>query len=112
MSDGSEYEHVYEEQCTELVGETDREQIEISIQFLEWTLWEAIKGVFLWRAVLVWGAVVFSVAWLLDLRNEGWIAAFSTLSILLILIVLDYWVSRFVFWLEVSRQIKSHRFGR
>ena len=111
MFDGRVYQQVYEEACTELKYASEVEEIRGIMERVEWTLNEAIVGVFIARAVLSGGVAGILVSWILDLQSADWVAQSIFLVAMFGFIVASYWLSRFVFWFEISRHVRPRLFG-
>jgi hypothetical protein len=56
---GRHYHAAFEEACDKLPYVTDKEDVRSDLEGLEWILWEAIRGVFFYAAVLIAWIVVF-----------------------------------------------------
>ena len=111
LFDGRDYNQQFNEACSDLAHESDEDTIRATLCGIEWVLAEAIRGTLFLTAVLQAGLVALPISWAFNVRDMDWIGK-ALLSVLFIgYAALSYWLSRFIFWHEISRHVKPRRFG-
>jgi hypothetical protein len=107
---GLEYNKEFEQACEELVTERDPLQVRRRLMNVEWILWEAIRSVFLQVGSVVAAAIILPILYL-NPFGRGWIIGAVAIVAFLLISFSVYWVCRAIFHYEISRHIRSRRFG-
>ncbi len=110
--DGRDYYQRFEEACVKLVCADNEDEVRSELEQIEWTLWEAIRDVFLFAAVIPSGFLVLMVAQILKDSVFGWWLFVMLLLVFILLTISIYWLLRFLFWYQISRHVKDRKFGR
>lgn len=110
MFNGRDYHTAFEEACELLSIDGDDETARDALEHVEWVLWEAIRGVFFYVAVLLAALVVLPFLYLLGNERTMIVSVFG-FAVLAVIATAIYWLCRLVFRLEVSNHVKGRRFG-
>jgi hypothetical protein len=107
---GHDYHLAFEEACAKLPFERDPDAVRSELEGIEWILWEAIRGVFFYVAVLTGGLIVLPVLYLLN-SEKSLIPVLIATLVMLIIATGVYWLCRLVFRFEITAHVKGRRFG-
>ena len=111
--DGRDYQLQFEEACKELRHTDEDMETRSSLEGIEWVLWEAIRGVFLYAAIIPPLLILILLEYSFKLSEE--MGSFMSLAFWLAFIIsialAIYWFLRFLFWYEISRYVKGRKFG-
>lgn len=111
MFDGRDYGYTFDEACEELPFINDSEEIRNRLISIEWVLGEAIIGVFWLQAFLICSLLFLPAQLLLGMKKAGWIEQLILFVFFIVLGTVIYWLSKFAFWYEIDRHLKTRRFG-
>lgn len=111
MFDGRTYSLEFENACSDLARTTDEDEIRATLSRIEWILAEAIRGAFFVGAFLQAGLLILPIGLLSGVPDMDWHLQGLFLLLFAVCVFANYWVLRFAFWHEVSRHVKSRRFG-
>ncbi len=111
MFDGRNYKHAFKEACEEFPSINDSEEIYNRLISIEWVLGEAIRGVFWLQAFLICFLIYIPTRYLLGLRIANLVEEFFFFAFFIALGSVIYWLSKFAFWYEINRHLKTRRFG-
>lgn len=111
MFNGREYKFEFDEACEELPFINDSEEIRNRLIGIEWVLEEAIRGVFWLQAFLICSLLFLPAQLLLGMKKAGWIEQLILFVLCIVLGTVIYWLSKFAFWYEIDRHLKTRRFG-
>jgi len=111
--DGRDYHQAFEETCSnfrQFGGGLDARD---SLEQNEWMLWEAIRGVFFYAAILISTLILVLIELIFNLKDK--MSVFENMVYLAIVIIptalVIYWLLRFIFWCEISRHVRGRNFG-
>jgi hypothetical protein len=111
MFDGRDYRQTFDEACIELALSSDPDEIRSRLIDIEWVLEEALRSAFFVQAALLSVIVLLPIWALFDVGSAEWPIKALCFAALLVFGTLTYWLSKFALWYEISRHLKSRRFG-
>ncbi|WP_394887457.1 hypothetical protein ACG873_21550 [Mesorhizobium sp. AaZ16] len=107
---GRDYHAAFEEACETLPYVTDKDEVRSSLEGIEWILWEAIRGVFFYAAVLIAWLMILPPFFFL-IAERTWAASAAALGVMIVIAVALYWLLRLTVRLEISGHANGRRFG-
>ncbi len=110
MFAGPDYDKEFDDACRDIALERDPELVRGRLLKVEWVLWEAIRGVFIQIASIISALIVLPFFYLLGSLGNLVLGVGAVLAFL-VLSTSFYWICRAIFHYEISRHLRSRRFG-
>ena len=111
MFNGRDYKFSFDEACEDLPFIKDSTEIRNRLTSIEWVLEEAIRGAFHLQSLLLSTLLIFPIGYFLSIGSANRQEQILFIALFVAVGVLNYWLSKFAFWYEISRHLGNRRFG-
>jgi hypothetical protein len=110
---GPDYHREFEQACDELAEvRHPKEDVRNTLIWIEWVLWEAIRGVFFYAALAISLPPFIIYRYLVGYQEIWSLETLVLAGAFVVLAGVVYGVLRFIFFFEIGRHVKGRQFGR